>query len=159
VLAVVQPLCIQRGLAYYLFDKLPGIIVLHMDCSNINFNADLEAIVGALRFELSTLIGLTGRRVRMSLRERMPVQLDFNLEIATKIDLDGAGQCESIQDVYDALQVAIQANPLSLAVTTWVRRVRKVSLVADDEATAQPSMGAGRYPGPWEEAHGEIGSV
>ena len=159
MLAIVQPPCIQRGLAYDLFDKLSGIIVLHTDFSNINFNADLEAITGALRFELSTLIGLAGRRVRVSLRERMPVLLDFNLEIAMKTSLDGVNQCESIHDVYDALQLVMQANPLRLAGTTWVRRVCKVSLVADDEATAQPSMWAGRYPGPWEEAHDEIGSA
>ena len=138
-----EPPSIQRGLAHDLFDKLPGVIVLHMDFDNIWFNADLEKIIDMLRFELSSLIGLSGRRMRLSLEKQRPPQMDFTLEIATKISaLDGVGDYVLVQDVLDALRNAIieGRKSLRLASSIWARRIREISLVMD-EATGGAGKG------------------
>lgn len=147
VLAVQpEPPSIQRGLAHDLFDKLPGVIVLHMDFDNIWFNADLEKIIDMLRFELSSLIGLSGRRMRLSLEQQRPPQVDFTLEIATKISvLDGVGDYALVQDVSDALRSAIieGRKSLRLAASIWARRIRQISLVMDEATAHAHGGGAG----------------
>ena len=108
---------------------MDGTIVLHMDFCDIFFDTDLEHFYDTLRFELSCVIGVAGRNMRLQLLARKPQTFEVGLELAYNEPSVEEVSHGTVKEVFHKLRSSVHSNSLQIAGTVWARRISDISIL------------------------------
>lgn len=131
---VWQSPSIKRGSPKKAINKKTGGILLHLDLNNIFFDADLQNIFEALTYELSQLLCIPGRNMRLSLHTCLPEQLEILLELAGNDSAveNFVGREFTTQKIFEQIDGIIQSQGVKLLSYIWARRIFEVSFTKEE---------------------------
>ena len=104
--------------------------MLCMDFSDVLFDADLHNVLEALKFELSCILDLPGRNMRLNQLSSTDKLVRVRLDIAQNDPAVEDLPCDDIQNICTKLQDIIRMQDTHIIGSVWARKIFNISLLS-----------------------------